>query len=284
MNNNCCYLCSGDQISLRHKGVRDNSNINVLECGHCGLVFLSSFDHINEQFYEQSSMLGGVVDLRKYRVNSLNDDQRRYGLLKESLLNKRVLDFGCGGGGFLKLTEEVATSVAGVELDSSIRQALNEIDRIQVFRTVNDISDEYDIITLFHVLEHLPDPIKILEKLKSHLSSTGKLIVEVPSANDALLKLYCSLPFAQFTYWSCHLFLYTPETLSEVAERAGLKVKFVKQVQRYPLSNHLYWLVNEKPGGHHVWEFINSSGLHDAYEKQLASVGMCDTLFACFSL
>ncbi|SEN65696.1 class I SAM-dependent methyltransferase [Paenibacillus sp. OV219] len=254
-----------------------------MECQSCGLVFLSSFNHINDQFYEDSSMLGGSVDLRKYRINSSNDDLRRYQALKESILNKRVLDFGCGGGGFLKLAQEISQSVGGVELDSTIRQALNEVDQIQTFRSVEEITGEYDLITLFHVLEHLPDPVAMLKRLKESLSANGKLIIEVPSANDALLTLFDSKPFADFTYWSCHLFLFTPETLSKVAELAGYKVHYIKQVQRYPLSNHLHWLSRNKPGGHQVWDFMNAPELHSAYEKQLASAGMCDTLFACIT-
>mgnify|MGYP002377524708 FL=1 len=276
-----CYLCKGNNLSLRHKGVRDNADIDVLECHDCGLIFLSTFSHINDNFYEQSSMLGGKVDLKKYRINSLNDDNRRYHTLKDSLLNKRLLDFGCGGGGFLKLAEQVAESVRGVELDRTIRQTLNEKDGIEVFRSVDDLSGEYDVVTLFHVLEHLPDPVAVLKHLKSHLSAKGKLIIEVPNGNDALLQLYRCSSFERFTYWSCHLILFIPETLKKVAELAGYHVQYIKQVQRYPLSNHLHWLAMNKPGGHQVWDFMNTPDLHAAYEKQLASIGMCDTLFAC---
>jgi len=109
------------------------------------------------------------------------------------------------------------------------------------------------------------------------------LIVEVPNANDALLKLYQNEAFSHFTYWSCHLFLFTPHTLSKLAESAGLHVNYIKQIQRYPLSNHLYWLVNGKPGGHRKWHFLDSNELLTAYEKQLASVGLCDTILGSFS-
>lgn len=279
-----CYICNGEDSSIRHQGVRDNPAIDVLECQRCGLVYLSTFEHINDLFYEQSAMLGGKVDLMKYRIQSLGDDERRFRMLKESIKNNRLLDFGCGGGGFLKLASEIADTVKGVELDRSMRETLNQVDQIETFRSIDDIAGEFDVITLFHVVEHLTDPIDILSKLKSSLSPSGQLIVEVPSANDALLKLYQSTSFADFTYWSCHLFLYTPETLGKIAERAGYQIDYIKQLQRYPLSNHLHWLAKGKPGGHRDWEFMNTPELHDAYEKQLASVGMCDTLVARFRM
>lgn len=277
-----CYLCNGSQFNLLHQGVRDNPKIDVLECKQCGLVCLSAFEHIDDSFYEESSMLGGKVDLVKYRIQSLSDDKRRFLMLEESIKNNRILDFGCGGGGFIKLASEIANKVNGVELDRSIRETLTRVDQFEVFRSIDEIVGEFDTITMFHVVEHLKDPVDILSKLKTSLSPTGQLIVEVPSANDALLKLYQSTSFADFTYWSCHLFLYTPETLGKIAERAGYQIDYIKQVQRYPLSNHLHWLAKGKPGGHRIWEMMNAPELHAAYERQLASIGMCDTLFARF--
>ena len=108
----------------------------------------------------------------------------------------------------------------------------------------------YDIITMFHVLEHIPDPKSILGELTEMLADNGQIIVEVPNADDVLLTLYHNEPFSHFTYWSCHLFLYTATTLQMLFDQTNLKVNYIKQVQRYPLSNHLYWLANGRPGGH----------------------------------
>lgn len=133
---------------------------------------------------------------------------------------------------------------------------------------------------MFHVLEHLIDPVNVLETLRSTLSENGKLIIEVPNSNDALLTLYNSKSFSEFTYWSCHLYLFNPSTLKTVIEKAGYKVNYIKQIQRYPLSNHLYWLSKELPGGHQKWGFLDSVELHSQYENQLAALGICDTLIA----
>ncbi|UVI29883.1 class I SAM-dependent methyltransferase [Paenibacillus spongiae] len=276
-------MCGTASGKLRHQGVRDNTLIDVLECSECGLVYLSSFDHISDDYYEQSMMLGGVVDLDQYRLRSLNDDTRRLTTIKEEAIDKTILDFGCGGGGFLSMIKPFVQCAAGVELDNTIRNSLRQ-EGLQVFASIDEIEGQYDYITLFHVLEHLPDPAAILGRLKNHLSPKGKIIIEVPSANDALLKLYGSDKFAKFTYWSCHLFLFTPETLTKTAINAGFKVKYVKQVQRYPLSNHLHWLAEQRPGGHQEWSFLNDVQLNQAYEKQLASIGMCDTLFTCLMI
>jgi hypothetical protein len=136
---------------------------------------------------------------------------------------------------------------------------------------------------MFHVLEHIPDPRSVLEQLSTMLTSGGQIVVEVPNADDALLTLYHSEPFAHFTYWSCHLFLYTAQTLKMLFSQVNLKINYIRQIQRYPLSNHLYWLANGKPGGHEKWHFLDSPELRAAYEKQLAAIGKCDTLVASIS-
>lgn len=279
---NICYICGSKNYIKREGQVRDKSELDVLECSNCGLVYLSSIEHINDNFYMESGMLSGQVDINRYRVNSQQDDERRFNVLQPLIQNKKLLDFGCGAGGFLKMAQNWSTLVHGVELDQKINRYLNEQEEIRVLKNISDLEEKYDIITLFHVLEHLPDPIQMLEHLSEHLAENGEIIVEVPSASDALLTLYKSKSFSRFTYWSCHLFLFNESTLSTVAKRAGLKVKYVKQIQRYPLSNHLYWLANEKPGGHQYWSFLDSPILKEAYENQLASIGKCDTLIASF--
>ncbi len=135
------------------------------------------------------------------------------------------------------------------------------------------------------MLEHIPDPKSILGELSEMLAGGGQIIVEVPNANDSLLTLYNNSPFSHFTYWSCHLFLYTAKTLQMVFDQLKLKVNYIKQFQRYPLSNHLYWLANGRSGGHQKWLFLDSNELNAAYEKQLAAIGKCDTHYGkCFHI
>jgi ATP-binding cassette, subfamily B, bacterial PglK len=66
----------------------------------------------------------------------------------------------------------------------------------------------------------------------------------------------------------------------QMYQKAGLEIKWIKHVQRYPLSNCLYWLAKDKPGGCSHWSFLNSSQLNSLYEQQLASLGITDTIIA----
>jgi len=283
-----CYLCGDTKFKKRPGSVRDNAELEALECVSCGLVFLSSFDHINEGFYEGSEMHGGEMpDIQAWLKETSWDDERRFQYLKSALPNRRLLDFGCGAGGFLFKARDLAATAHGVEPETRLSNHY-QCHGLTVFQNLSQMpknvrGGRYDIITLFHVLEHIPDPKSILDELSTMLADGGQIIVEVPNADDALLTLYNNKPFSHFTYWSCHLFLYTAKTLQMLFDQINLKVNYIKQIQRYSLSNHLCWLADGKPGGHQKWHFLDSPELHTAYEKQLAAIGKCDTILASVS-
>jgi len=111
-------------------------------------------------------------------------------------------------------------------------------------------------------------------------TATGRLVIEVPSSEDALLTLYDSDAFQRFTYWSQHLYLFNADTLRNLTAQAGLRVVSIQQIQRYPLSNHLYWLSRNLPGGHQHWSFLDTPALAEAYTASLGAAGKCDTLIA----
>jgi len=261
-------------------------NLKILECENCGIVTFDSLDHISDTYYEDSGMhTDTLVSIDEWLRQLDRDDSRRVKYLGESITNKNILDFGCGPGSFILKARQKAKKVYGLELESRL-QPFYAQKNIEVFQNIDDIQSDlkFDLITAFHVVEHLKDPIKTLQELSKFLAKDGRIIIEVPSSNDALLTLYKSKRFSEFTYWSCHLFLFNAANLKLLAKKAGLKVDFVDHVQRYPLSNHLHWLSNGKPGGHEKWNFLDSSTLNSEYEAQLASLGITDTLMASFSL
>ena len=119
-----------------------------------------------------------------------------------------------------------------------------------------------------------------MDKFSKHLCKGGYLVIEVPNADDVLLSLYESEAFADFTYWSAHLFLYTVKSLSLIIEQSvKYEIADIRQVQRYTLANHLMWLAKGLPGGHNEWDYLDSKELNDAYADKLKSLNKCDTLF-----
>lgn len=150
-----------------------------------------------------------------------------------------------------------------------------------MWESIDQCDRKLDVITLFHVIEHLEYPLQILEDCKRYLNKGGKIVIETPNANEALLTLYHSKEFADFTYWSPHIFLYNEENLIALAQNSGFNIAWSMQVQRYPLANHLYWLAEGKLGGQAVYDFLNCVELNEKYEKILSEKMLCDTLLIC---
>lgn len=280
--NESCYICGNRDIVMKHKGVRDNKNIDVLSCNDCGLVFLSEDTHINVSFYEDSKMHNHTFSIEDWIRNTKEDDIRRYDYMKQKIKGKKVLDFGSGNGGFLNRINDSTDLAVGVELERAVISHYKKME-IPLYHNMEEVNDRFDYITLFHVLEHLKDPIKVLQRLEQSLKPDGEIIIEVPNANDALISLYDNKAFQDFTYWSCHLYLFNTHTFELLIRKAGLKLNFIQQVQRYSLSNHLYWLAEGKPGGQNIWNYLNDETLNELYGSKLAAIGKCDTLIASVS-
>lgn len=284
-----CYLCGCKNPIVRSGHARDDERLVPLECRECGLVSLSSFAHITDSFYYNSHMHDSTpCDSALEILQSQEDSGRRYIQFHDHFAGKRLLDIGCGTGGFLLKARELATSVAGVEPECRLYPHFQE-HGLAVYPDIRGVptSFEPDIVTMFHVLEHIPDPISILKQIRERFfyekKKSHKLIIEVPNANDALLTLYQNDAFSKFTYWSCHLFLFTENALQTLLERAGFVAVEITQFQRYPLANHLHWLAYGKPGGHVVWDFFNKKGLAGSYSDSLADLKACDTIIGIFS-
>lgn len=274
-----CFLCGVQEAQKIHHGVRGSEMTDVLKCTGCGLVRLSEIVDDVDVFYASSGMrMDETNDLEKIRLASRGDDERRFRYTERMIEGKNVIDFGCGDGGYLTRAARVAASVIGVELEEAMRKALTA-EGLRCFTSIQEAGTA-DIITLFHVLEHLEDPISYLEEFRSHLSPDGMIIIEVPNADDALLSLYQCEAFADFRYWICHIYLYTLSTLRLLVEKADYEVVFMRQIQRYSLANHMYWLSKGQPGGHYKWAFLEDSETDNTYGNMLARLGIADTIIA----
>lgn len=228
---------------------------------------------------EKSKRKTALIKTLKGNIEStiLEDDKRRFFYFKKILKNKKILDFGCGWGGFLKQITE-AKLLTGIELrEECINYIKKKIKKIEVTNNINNLNNKYDIITLFHVLEHIPYQIETLKKIKKQLSKNGKIIIEVPSAQDFLLSLS---EFKKFTFWSEHLILHTEKSLKTILKKSGYRKIQIKYYQRYNFSNHLGWFIKKIPGGHNFYKHITDKKINREYLNYLLRKKMTDTFIA----
>ena len=276
-----CYLCGSSDYFVREGSCRDNLSLKIYECNECGLVFLSDFSHIEDSFYEENGQSQSNEKINISNTISCIYTDRRFTNFSSKFRNKKILDFGCGKGNFLKKlkNENISKELYSLEINESYRKSL-EKDFIH-YSSIEEIEDNsLDCITMFHVLEHLPDPLSILNNLYLKLKKGGSLLIEVPNCNDILLKKYNNKAFKNFTYWSCHLFLFNSVTIRSLINRTKFNVNYIEYYQRYSLSNHLYWLAEGKPGGHEIYSFLDDNDLNELYAKKLSLIGQTDTVIA----
>lgn len=236
-------------------------------------------------FYENSGMHQENEAAYYEDRQILKDDFRRANFVLQEMdaVGKNVMDFGCGYAGFLKLIQSYTAKAVGVELEKRARVYATELG-IEVYDSLQKIKDGFDIITLFHVIEHLIDPMKYLVEIKELMNEGGRILIETPNIEDALISRFHSESFKNFTFWGCHVFLYSQKALEMLLKKCGYRVEWSRQIQRYPLSNHLYWLSEKKPGGHEIWRDMSTDVMDKAYEGILAQKGICDTLLICASV
>lgn len=254
-----CEICGNSIVEMIHKGTRDNPDVDVYKCKNCETKFLNKKILNPDNFYSEGNMhnsLGRDKMIQERLNESKEDDKRKAELVKGFIKNKSICDFGCGFGGSISYMSGYATSICGVELeDEAFNYLVNK--GIRVERNIDSYKGEqFDVITLFHVFEHLENPRQWLEVFKDYLTEDGVLFLEVPHSNDALLELYNCDKFADFTYWSPHLFLYNENSFNILADECGYNIKHIERIQRYTLPNHLYWLSKGKGGGRKYGTFL----------------------------
>jgi len=249
--------------------------VPVFKDSQTGVIFIDDYYAGTDDY-----TTGEYPDHPTPNLEDLLDTERRVSSFRPFYFGRSILDYGCGTGNFLRAVHSSTSSAFGVELQSSLSEALNE-DGIPCYPDISQIPP-VDTAFMFHVLEHLPDPLAVLSQLHDTLDPRdGNLVVEVPHANDFLLSQLNCKEFTEFTLWSQHLVLHTRDSLRKLLMAAGFLDIRITGVQRYGLANHLTWLSEGKPGGHKgPISLLETTDLSRAYQSALAAMDCTDTIVA----
>ena len=272
-------------LSLYYPRVRDRDDVEVLRDNKTEVIVLSRSDQTLGDYYEERVEKSSQTVLEhEFSTPRLSDNIRRAEDFGSYIRNKRWVDFGCGLGGMLDELGPQAQWAAGLEPNQQRAEIVRSKGH-DVISSIEEVPEKsLDIITMFHVLEHISEPTKVLIALKSRLKPGGRLLVEVPHARDVLFTLYDSEAFKKFTFWSEHLVLHTRQSLRLLLNYAGYRNTEITGYQRYPLANHLYWLSQSRPAGHEIWSFLDQPNLHHEYSAILAGIDRTDTLISVSSV
>lgn len=272
-------LASEETKDTFSKSTRDAESLNVFRDSKSEIIYIDDFFVGNEVYNSGSYRLEQSASSADYE--DINDCKRRSKDFLNLYNDKVICDFGCGKGSFLIDTIEKTKKSFGVELQQDYLMELNK-KNIECSDNISNIDDNsLDSCFMFHVLEHLEDPIFHLKSIRPKLSSGGKIIIEVPHARDFLIKNLKIQEFINFTLWSQHLILHTRESLEKFLQVSGYMNIKIYGVQRYSIANHIQWANNKLPGGHRGdIAYIETPELVEIYQKTLDKFDATDTLIA----
>ena len=262
INITICPICSSSKTSKAFDAVDHFSTketFPIYDCKSCGFRFTNKFpseDSIG-RYYDSPDYISHS-DSKAGLINRLYHFFRKQMLKKKVNLvskyvaprqkdNIRLLDIGSGTGYFLNAAKERGYAVTGIEKDSNARDyAITNFGLdVKDEQSLWALKDEsFDVITLWHVLEHLDNLNEVVAKIKSILKPDGVMILALPNHNSHDAKKYKG-------YWAAydvprHLWHFTPDSVEKLLSKHQFKI--IKQ-KTMPLDAFYISMLSEKYRG-----------------------------------
>jgi SAM-dependent methyltransferase len=219
-----CNLCGSDNIASIDR------NNNICQCRNCGYVFDNPRPTLDEiiSYYSQSDKYDSWFAEEKERDLLW---KRRLRMIKRHKKSGTLLDVGTGTGQFLFLAKN-DFKVKGTEISESAIKIAKQKYNVDVIRGEIEsikLDSKFDVITLFHVLEHVPNPSSTIKRCRELLNNEGVLIIAVPNDVFGILPIvrrfvkHLLLPKIALdgSRNEVHLSHFTPSVLEEFLERNG---------------------------------------------------------------
>jgi len=220
-----CPVCLGRANRPVYSEARDPITLNsflVVECITCGIVFTTPRPTSMDSYYPQRYRAYGPLVtglLQRFYLMRI----ARWARFKPN--RGRVLEVGCGPGLMLAGFRKRGWTVLGIERNEAVAEAARRALGLEILTTtVEELSAElrFDLIIMFQVLEHIGEPVPLLQECARRLAPGGHLVTNVPNFSSWQSRfagsnwLHLDVPR--------HLVHFTPRTLQETLERGGLKL------------------------------------------------------------
>jgi 2-polyprenyl-3-methyl-5-hydroxy-6-metoxy-1,4-benzoquinol methylase len=228
-----------------------HETFNIVQCTNCKFTFTNPTPEISKlsDYYESPTYVSHTARPKTFldRIYVLARTQTikwKTRLIKKYNANNQIslLDYGCGTGDFLTYCKHIGWNVNGIEPSTSARQIATSKSGQTIYPDIEQMpSIQFDIITLWHVLEHVPDLHTLIENLARSLKQTGTIFIAVPNRNSWDAKHYKS-------NWAAydvprHLWHFTHQDMQKIMTAHSLNV-----VSTIPMKLDAYYvsLLSEK--------------------------------------
>lgn len=207
-----------------------HETFHVKQCPQCNLAIttprpqteiLGKYYQSDEYISHSGKSSGGIGFVYKLARSFALKSKRNKIVRIQS--NGSILDFGCGTGEFLNTMQQSGWSITGVEPSPEARLKAEILNSIKIHDSLQGLTDEkFDIITAWHVIEHVPDLIQTVQKLKHHLKKGGTIFIAVPNYQSPDASRYQE-------HWAGfdvprHLWHFSKKSMGHLLESLGLKL------------------------------------------------------------
>jgi 2-polyprenyl-3-methyl-5-hydroxy-6-metoxy-1,4-benzoquinol methylase len=203
----------------------------IRKCNKCGLGITTPRPADNElaRYYVSPNYISHASRPRNLLdfVYSLARSQTvkwKETIVRNLTAGRTLLDYGCGTADFLHFCQTKGWITTGVEPSGQARKIASQKKSFPpIFPDIQFVESKFDIITLWHVLEHLPNLNATIGELKQHLNATGSLVIAVPNLNSWDSKYYVK-------HWAAldtprHLWHFTTNSLTHLLKKHELTIK-----------------------------------------------------------
>ena len=189
-----CPICSGSNLLKKLDCIdysKSKEKFTIVSCETCDFTFTNPRPKdISLAEYYKSEKYISHTNNRKGLFNWMYHNIRKYAigtklnLLKKTSKNKNHLDIGCGTGEFLNACKKAGYNIKGIEPSKLAREQAIKNFNLSVSKNTNlnqFQENQFDSISMWHTLEHVPSLNKTLKELNRILSGKGKIIIAVPN-------------------------------------------------------------------------------------------------------
>ncbi len=232
-----CIICGSGSIS-RVLSTKDftitQESFEIWECANCSLRFtqdaprkesIGRYYH-SEDYISHSDTRKGLVNSLYHSIRKITLPGKRKLIQKHSHITKgALLDFGCGTGAFLHTMQESGWQVKGVEPDESARKNAETHYQLNIDPPENIFEwppAQFDVITLWHVLEHVYELRQYLGRINHLLKPDGRIFIAVPNYTSADAKYYREAWAAYDT--PRHLYHFSPTAMRRLLAEMQFKL------------------------------------------------------------
>lgn len=236
-NNMKCPICSTDQA---HCFAR-YSDFQVDECGGCGFRFVdpqgAGYPQDAQYVYDEPQL--GTVNPRQPHIQRRIRDILRYAGSEQ----RRSLDIGCGKGEVALALRERGFHSAGIDMKphviAQLQQRYPDVQwQCAMTTELAGLPDRYDVLTMYHVLEHIPDPRSALQTVRALASPGALIVVEVPNVGG----LKARLLGRRWGYYKVdHVNYFRPQDLVALGRQLGFELAGLRGYQHFSYPQDVVW-------------------------------------------